>query len=251
MLVRFRKRYRQTDVLLIDDIHFLAGKERSQEEFFHTFNTLFDGRKQIVLSSDRPASEIANLEQRLVSRFEWGLTTELQPPDIETRMAILRKKAEAFHIELAQGVLDFLAQRVRTNVRRLEGALMRVASYQSLSGREISRETVEQLLRDILQEEAKKTVTIDQIQKKVAEHFDVRLADMTSKRRPASIAFPRQVAMYLARRHTKASLHEIGDAFGGRDHGTVLHACKTVSVRMKKEDQVRQSIVMLDTQLDR
>jgi chromosomal replication initiator protein len=250
-LVRFRKRYRQTDVLLIDDIHFLAGKERSQEEFFHTFNTLFDGRKQIVLSSDRPASEIANLEQRLVSRFEWGLTTELQPPDIETRMAILRKKAEAFHIALAQDVLVFLAQRVRTNVRRLEGALMRVASYQSLSDREICRETVEQLLRDILQEEAKKTVTIDQIQKKVAEHFDVRLADMTSKRRPANIAFPRQVAMYLARRHTKASLHEIGDAFGGRDHGTVLHACKTVSVRMKKEDQVRQSIVMIDTQLDR
>src|SRR6202049_4654043 len=238
-------------LLLIDDIHFLAGKERSQEEFFHTFNTLFDGRKQIVLSSDRPASEIANLEQRLVSRFEWGLTAELQPPDIETRMAILRKKAEAFHIELAQDVLDFLAQRVRSNVRRLEGALMRVAAYQSLSGREISRETVEQLLRDILREEAKKTVTIDQIQKKVAEHFDVRLADMTSKRRPANMAFPRQVAMYLARRHTKASLHEIGDAFGGRDHGTVLHACKTVSVRMKKEDQVRQSITMLDTQLDR
>jgi chromosomal replication initiator protein len=251
MLVRFRKRYRQTDVLLIDDIHFLAGKERSQEEFFHTFNTLFDGRKQIVLSSDRPASEIANLEQRLVSRFEWGLTAELQPPDIETRMAILRKKAEAFHIELAQDVLAFLAQRVRTNVRRLEGALMRVASYQSLSGREISRETVEQLLLDILQAEAKKTVTIDQIQKKVAEHFDVRLADMTSKRRPANIAFPRQVAMYLARRHTKASLHEIGETFGGRDHGTVLHACKTVSVRMKKDDQVRQAIVRLDTQLDR
>jgi chromosomal replication initiator protein len=204
-----------------------------------------------VLSSDRPASEIANLEQRLVSRFEWGLTAELQPPDIETRMAILRKKAEAFQIELAQDVLDFLAQRVRTNVRRLEGALMRVASYQSLSGREISRETVEQLLLDILQAEAKKTVTIDQIQKKVAEHFDVRLADMTSKRRSANIAFPRQVAMYLARRHTKASLHEIGDTFGGRDHGTVLHACKSVSVRMKKQDQVRQSIVMLDTQLDR
>ena len=251
MLVRFRKRYRQTDVLLIDDIHFLAGKGRSQEEFFHTFNTLFDGRKQIVLSSDRPASEIANLEQRLVSRFECGLTTELQPPDIETRMAILRKKAEAFHFELAEDILAFLAQRVRTNVRRLEGALMRVASYQSLSGREISRETVEQLLRDILREEAKKKVTIDQIQKKVAEHFDVRLADMTSKRRSANIAFPRQVAMYLARRHTKASLHEIGETFGGRDHGTVLHACKTVSVRMKKEDQVRQWIVMLDTELDR
>jgi chromosomal replication initiator protein len=250
-LVKFRKRYRQADVLLIDDIHFLAGKERSQEEFFHTFNTLFDGRKQIVLSSDRPASEIANLEQRLVSRFEWGLTAELQPPDIETRMAILKKKAQALHVHLAQDVLEFLAQRVRSNVRRLEGALMRVASFASLSGREISRETVEQLLRDILQEEAKKTITIDQIQKKVAEHFDVRLADMTSKRRPANIAFPRQVAMYLARRHTKASLNEIGDAFGGRDHGTVLHACKTVCGRMVKEDQVRQLIVMLDTQLER
>jgi chromosomal replication initiator protein len=166
MLVRFRKRYRHTDVLLIDDIQFLAGKERSQEEFFHTFNTLFDGRKQIVLSSDRPASQIANLEQRLVSRFECGLTTEMQPPDIETRMAILRKKAEEFHIELGEDVLAFLAQRVRSNVRRLEGALMRVASYLSLSGREISCETVEQLLRDILREEAKKTVTIDQIQKK-------------------------------------------------------------------------------------
>jgi chromosomal replication initiator protein len=250
-LVKFRKRYRQTDLLLIDDIHFLAGKERSQEEFFHTFNTLFDGRKQIVLSSDRPASEITNLEQRLVSRFEWGLTAELQPPDIETRMAILRKKAQILHVQLSQEILEFLAQRVRTNVRRLEGALMRVASFVSLSGREVSRETVEQLLRDILQEEAKKIVTIDQIQKKVAEHFDVRLADMTSKRRPANIAFPRQIAMYLARRHTKASLNEIGDAFGGRDHGTVLHAYKTVTERMKKEDQLRQLILMLDTQLER
>jgi chromosomal replication initiator protein len=250
-LVKFRKRYRQADLLLIDDIHFLAGKERSQEEFFHTFNTLFDGRKQIVMSSDRPASEIANLEQRLVSRFEWGLTAELQPPDIETRMAILRKKVQILHVQLSQEILEFLAQRVRTNVRRLEGALMRVASFVSLSGREISRETVEQLLRDILQEEAKKIVTIDQIQKKVAEHFDVRLADMTSKRRPANIAFPRQIAMYLARRHTKSSLNEIGDAFGGRDHGTVLHAFKAVTARMNKEDQVRQLILLLDTQLER
>src|SRR5712664_536491 len=151
MVVRFRKRYRQTDVLLIDDIHFLAGKGRSQEEFFHTFNTLFDGRKQIVLSSDRPASEISNLEHRLVSRFEWGLTAELQPPDIETRMAILRKKAQSLHVQLAPDVLEFLAQRVRTNVRRLEGALMRVASFASLSGREVSRDAVEHLLRDILQ----------------------------------------------------------------------------------------------------
>jgi chromosomal replication initiator protein len=250
-LVKFRKRYRQADVLLIDDIHFLAGKERSQEEFFHTFNTLFDGRKQIVLSSDRPASEIANLEQRLVSRFEWGLTAELQPPDIETRLAILRKKAQSLQVQLAPDVFEFLAQRVRTNVRRLEGALMRVASFASLSGREVTKEVVEQLLRDILQEEAKKTITIDQIQRKVAEHFDVRLADMTSKRRPANIAFPRQVAMYLARRHTKSSLNEIGDAFGGRDHGTVLHACKTVQDRMGREDQVRQLVFLLTSQLER
>src|ERR1700756_499352 len=251
MLVRFRKRYRQTDVLLIDDIHFLAGKERSQEEFFHTFNTLFDGRKQIVLSSDRPASEIANLEQRLVSRLECGLTTELQQPDTETRMAILRKKAEAFHIELAEDVLAFLAQRVRTNVRRLEGALMRVASYQSLHGRECSCETVEHLLLDILQAEAKKTVTIDQIQKKVAEHFDVRLADMTSKRRPANIAFPRQIAMYLARELTKNSLTELGEAFGGRDHGTVLHAHRLVKERMVKDEKTRQVVSFLDSQLSR
>src|ERR1700693_470107 len=251
MLVRFRKRYRQTDVLLIDDVHFLAGKERSQEEFFHTFNTLFDGRKQIVLSSDRPPSEIANLEQRLVSRLECGLTTELQPPHTETRLAILRKKAEEFHIELAENLLAFLAQRVRTNIRRLEGALMRAGYYQSLSGREVSREALEQLLRDILQEEAKKTVTIEQIQKKVAEHFEVRPADMTGKRRTANIVFPRQVAMYLARRHTKASLQQIGETFGRRDHGTVLHACKTVSVRMKREDLVRQTIESLDTQLSR
>jgi chromosomal replication initiator protein len=250
MLVRFRKRYRQADVLLIDDIHFLAGKERSQEEFFHTFDTLFDGRKQIVLSSDRPASEIANLEQRLVSRFECGLTTELQPPDIETRMAILRKKAEAFQVKIAEDVLTFLAQRVRNNVRRLEGALMRVASYQSLSDGEFSHETVEELLRDILREEARKVLTIGQIQEKVAEHFNIRLADMTGKRRTANITFPRQVAMYLARSLTKASLHQIGDTFGGRNHGTVLHACKAVSARMKKEDQVRQAIVRLDTLLN-
>src|SRR5205807_8739453 len=223
-LVKFRKRYRQVDLLLIDDIQFLGGKERSQEEFFHTFNTLFDGHKQIVLSSDRPASEIANLEHRLVSRFEWGLTAELQPPDIETRLAILRKKARALQINLHDDVYQFLAVRIRSNVRRLEGALMRVASFASLSGKELTQETIEHLLKDILMEERRQMVTIEQIQRKVAEHFDVRLADMTSKRRPASIAFPRQVAMYLARELTKASLNEIGDAFGGRDHGTVLHA---------------------------
>src|SRR5213078_3339325 len=250
-LVKFRKRYRQVDLLLIDDIQFLGGKERSQEEFFHTINTLFDGHKQIVHSSDRPASEIANLEHRLVSRFEWGLTAELQPPDIETRLAILRKKARALEIKLHDDVYQFLATRIRTNVRRLEGALMRVASFASLSGKELTQETIEHLLKDILLEERRQTVTIEQIQRKVAEHFDVRLADMTSKRRPASIAFPRQVAMYLARELTKASLNEIGDAFGGRDHGTVLHACKLVKKRMAEQDNIRQTISYIDSSLQR
>ena len=250
-LVKFRKRYRQADLLLIDDIQFLGGKERSQEEFFHTFNTLFDGHKQIVLSSDRPASEIANLEHRLVSRFEWGLTAELQPPDIETRLAILRKKACTLQINLHDDVYQFLAVRIRSNVRRLEGALMRVASFASLSGKELTQETIEHLLKDILLEEWRQTVTIEQIQRKVAEHFDVRLADMTSKRRPASIAFPRQVAMYLARELTKASLNEIGDAFGGRDHGTVLHACKLVKKRMIEQDNIRQTISFIDSALQR
>ncbi|MDQ2867448.1 MAG: chromosomal replication initiator protein DnaA [Verrucomicrobiota bacterium] len=250
-LVKFRKRYRQADLLLIDDIQFLGGKERSQEEFFHTFNTLFDGHKQIVLSSDRPASEIANLEHRLVSRFEWGLTAELQPPDIETRMAILLKKAHALQIKLDDSVFQFLAKRIRTNVRRLEGALMRVASFASLSGKELTQETIEQLLKDILIEERKQTISIEQIQRKVAEYYDVRLADMTSKRRPASIAFPRQVAMYLARELTKSSLAEIGEAFGGRDHGTVLHACKLVKRKMKDEDNVRQTVSFIDSALQR
>jgi len=251
-LVKFRKRYRQADLLLIDDIQFLGGKERSQEEFFHTFNTLFDGHKQIVLSSDRPPSEIANLEHRLVSRFEWGLTAELQPPDVETRMAILRKKAHTLQIKLRDEIFDFLANRIRTNVRRLEGALMRVASFASLSaGKELTNEVVEHLLKDILQEEARHSVTIEQIQRRVAEHYDVRLADMTSKRRPANIAFPRQIAMYLARELTKASLNEIGDAFGGRDHGTVLHACKLVKRRMQEQDNIRQTISFIDSALQR
>lgn len=250
-LVKFRKRYRQAELLLIDDIQFLGGKERSQEEFFHTFNTLFDGHKQIVLSSDRPASEIANLEQRLVSRFEWGLTAELQPPAIETRLAILRKKARILQIHLSDAIFEFLASRIKSNVRRLEGALMRVASFASLSGKELNQEVVERLLKDILQEEARNLITIEQIQRRVAEHFDVRLADMTSKRRPANIAFPRQVAMYLARELTKASLNEIGDAFGGRDHGTVLHACKLVKRRMTEQDSVRQTISFIDSSLQR
>lgn len=250
-LTKFRKRYRQTDVLLIDDIQFLAGKERSQEEFFHTFNTLFDGHKQIVLSSDRPPTELATLEQRLVSRFDWGLTAELQPPDIETRVAILRKKAATLEIQLNSGILEYLAERVRTNVRRLEGALTRVASYASLSGQQPSTEKIEHLLKDILQEEARRSVTIEQIQRRVAEHYDVRIADMTSKRRPANIAFPRQVAMFLSRELTNASLSEIGDAFGGRDHGTVLHAHRLVKERMRTQEKTRQTVSFLEGQLHR
>lgn len=250
-LVKFRKRYRQADILLIDDIQFLAGKERSQEEFFHTFNSLFEGRKQIVLSSDQPPSEISQLEQRLVSRFEWGLTAELQPPDMETRLAILRKKAGGLDVVLPPHVLEYLAHRIKSNVRRLEGALLRVASFSSLSGRPLTDEAIEHVLRDILQEEARRAVTIDQVQRKVAEHYDVRLADMTGKRRTAHIAFARQVAMFLSRRLTKNSLQDIGEAFGGKDHGTVIHACKTVQGRLDREESLRQVVGFLESSLQR
>lgn len=250
-LVAFRKRYRQADILMIDDIQFFAGKERSQEEFFHTFGALHDGHKQIILSSDRPASEIANLEQRLVSRFEWGMTAEIQPPDMETRIAILQGKASRMHIEIEQWVLEFLADKIRSDIRRLEGALMRVAAYKSLSGQSLTGDALEHLLRDVLQEQARKAVTIDQIQKKVAEHFDIRLADMTSKKRTASIAYPRQVAMYLSREMTPSTLVEIGDAFGGKDHGTVIHACKLVKQRMEEDPKTRHLVRLLDQQLQR
>jgi len=250
-LVRFRKRYRQTDVLLIDDIQFLAGKERIQEEFFHTFNTLHESHKQIVLTCDRPASEIQNLEHRLVSRFEWGLVTDLQPPDVEMRLAILNKKAQSMGITLPEDVMNFLANRIRTNIRRLEGALIRATSYESLTGRKLNVEMVEGLLREILHEEGRITVNVEVIQKKVAEHFDIRLADMTSKRRPENIAFPRQIAMFLTRQMTPSSLAAIGEAFGGRDHGTVLHACRLVKDRMEVDAEVRQVVQGLEKQLVR
>jgi chromosomal replication initiator protein len=250
-LARFRKKYRQTDVLLIDDIQFLAGKERIQEEFFHTFNALHESHKQIVLTCDRPASEIQNLEHRLVSRFEWGLVTDLQPPDIEMRLAILQKKAQIMGVTLPEDVMNFLANRIRTNVRRLEGALIRVASYASLTGKKLTIEVVEGLLREILHEEGRLTVSIEVIQKKIAEHFDIRLADMTSKRRPENIAFPRQIAMYLSRQMTESSLSVIGEAFGGRDHGTVLHACRLVKDRMEVDSNIRQVVHYLEKQLMR
>ena len=250
-LVRFRRKYRQTDVLLLDDVQFLSGKERIQEEFFHTFNALHEAHKQIVITCDRPACEIGGLEQRLVSRFEWGLSTDLQPPDVETRLAILRKKAKSLGAELPKEVLEFLANRIRANIRRLEGALIRVASYSSLTGRELTVDVVENLLRDILQEEGKSTVTISSIQKRVAGHFDIRLADMSSRRRPENIAFPRQIAMFLSRQLTGSSLNTIGEAFGGRDHGTVLHACRLVKDRMDTDQTIRQVVSYLQKQLQR
>jgi chromosomal replication initiator protein len=250
-LARFRKKYRQTEVLLIDDIQFLAGKERIQEEFFHTFNALHESHKQIVLTCDRPASEIQNLEQRLVSRFEWGLVTDLQPPDVEMRLAILKKKAQIMGVELPEEIMNFLANRIRNNIRRLEGALIRVASYAALTGKKLGLEMVEGLLREILNEEGRYAVNIEVIQRKVAEHFDIRLADMTSKRRPENIAFPRQIAMFLARQMTDTSLSAIGEAFGGRDHGTVLHACRLVKDRMEVDANVRQVVSYLEKQLMR
>ncbi len=248
-LVRFRKKYRQTDVLLMDDIQFLAGKERIQEEFFHTFNALHEGHKQIVLTCDRPASEIQNLEHRMVSRFEWGLVTDMQPPDVETRLAILKKKANSMNTTVPDDLLEFLANRIRTNIRRLEGALIRVISYSSLTGKKLSLDMVENLLREVLQEEGRTIVSIDLIQKRVADHFDIRMADMTSKRRPENIAFPRQIAMFLSRQLTESSLNTIGEAFGGRDHGTVLHACRLVKDRMEVDSNVRQVVSYLEKQL--
>src|SRR5271155_3714624 len=245
-LVKFRKKYRQTDVLLIDDIQFLAGKERIQEEFFHTFNALHEAHKQIVLTCDRPASEIQNLEHRRRSRVLMGLVTDLQPPDIEMRLAILNKKAQLMSVVLPEEVINFLASRIRTNIRRLEGALIRTASYATLTGKKLSIEVVEGLLREILHEEGRQTISIEVIQKKVAEHFDIRLADMTSKRRPENIAFPRQIAMYLSRQMTESSLNTIGEAYGGRDHGTVLHACRLVKDRMEVDANVRQVVNYLE-----
>ena len=248
---KFRRRYRSSDVLLIDDVQFLAGKERSQEEFFHTFNTLLDGRNQVVLTSDRPACEIKSIEPRLISRFECGLAVELQPPQIETRIAILRKKTAEWKVSVEESVLLFLAEKIRSNVRRLEGALVRVATFASLAGESVSVQKVEHLLRDFIQEEASRQVTIDGIQRAVAETFDLRLADMISRRRPASIAFPRQIAMYLSRSLTHNSLVEIGENFGGRDHGTVIHACKKVAAELEMQPGLRERIERIEQQLRR
>ena len=247
-LVQCRRKYRGMDTLLIDYIHFLAGKERMQEEFFHTFNTLFDNHKQIVMTCDRPASEIPGLEQRLVSRFEWGLVTELETPDVETRIAILRKKQAQLSLTLPDSVLTYMAEHIRSNIRRLEGALIRVASYASLTGKAVAQETLEYLLRDTLDQEQQEAVTVEAVQRAVAEYYDIRLGDMTSKQRPQSIAFPRQVAMYLCRTLTQQSLPSIGNSFG-RNHATVLHAYRLVSERLKNDPSFRQQVTTIKQRL--
>lgn len=251
-LVQFRRRYRSVDVLLLDDVQFLGGKEGIQEEFFHTFNELHSAGKQIVLTSDRRASEIKALEARLVSRFDWGLPTDIQAPNYETRLAILRSKAAAFGHKLPDDVLDFIAKNVAKNVRALEGALLKVSSAAFLlSTGPVDVALAEQLLQPILIEQAQNQLTIDAIQKRVSDHYELRPGDMTSKRRPANIAFPRQIAMYLCRLLTKHSLQEIGASFGGRDHGTVIHAIKTVENMMEQDPSVTRSVEFLKAQLAR
>lgn len=239
---KFREKYRNVDVLLVDDIHFIAGKESTQEEFFHTFNCLHDAFKQIVISSDRPPKEIPTLEERLVSRFEWGLITDIQPPDLETRIAILRKKAEREVVVVPDEVTFFIAEKIKSNIRELEGALIRVVAYALLIGREVSLDLAREVLKDALLAEQGRRITIDLIQKKVAEHFDIRISDMKIKKRTRAIAFPRQIAMYLAREMTDNSLPGIGEAFGGKDHTTVLYAHDKIS-RATKEDPDKKSLV--------
>lgn len=223
----FRQRYRNVDVLVIDDIHFIAGKESTQEEFFHTFNTLYDAHKQIIISSDRPPKEIANLQDRLVSRFNWGLTTDIQPPDLETRVAILKKKIEREKVEVPDDVVFFIAQLIKTNIRELEGALVRTIAYSLLEEKLISLDLTKEVLKDLLKE-PKKLVTVDFIQRCVAEEFGTTLLDLKTKRRNKNIVLPRQVAMYLSRELTDLSFPEIGEFFGGKDHTTVLHSCNKI-----------------------
>jgi chromosomal replication initiator protein len=239
--MKFREKYRNVDILLIDDIHFIAGKESTQEEFFHTFNTLYDAHKQIVVSSDRPPKEIQSLEERLVSRFEWGLVTDIQPPDFETRMAILKKKSERETITLPDDVYYFLAENIKSNIRELEGALIRIVAYAKLIGKEISVDMVKDVLKDMIKE-GKKKITIDLIQKKVCEYFDIKLSDMKVKKRSRGIAYPRQIAMYLARMLTDYSLPEIGEYFGGRDHTTVMHAFDKIKNDLKAKKGLSELI---------
>jgi chromosomal replication initiator protein len=226
-ILEFRDRHRSYDVLLVDDIQFIAGKERTQEEFFHTFNALYDSQKQIVLSSDALPREIPTLEERLRSRFEWGLTADIQPPDLETKIAILRKKADAEAVALPDNVAIFIASRIKSNIRELEGSLIRLIAYGSLTGRSIDLPLAQEVLRDLLLTEDR-VVNVDAIQKFVADHYRLRVADLKARNNAKSVALPRQVAMYLAKSLTRASLPDIGKAFGGKHHSTVIHSVRKI-----------------------
>lgn len=248
-LPSFRNHFRNIDVLLIDDIHFLGGKEGIQEEFFHTFNALYNGHKQIVVASDRPPHEIGGLEKRLVSRFEWGLTTDIQVPNLETRIAILHKKQSEHAFKIPEEVLRYIAVRLKSSIRRLEGALIQLVSYSSLSGGvPITIATAEQLLCNLFNEEASAQITVEQIQRAVADYYDIRIADMTSKRRPANIAFPRQVAMYLSRKLTDLSLTTIAEHFN-RNHATVIHAIDAINERQTNNQDFQREIALIERKL--
>lgn len=244
----FRFRYRQVDMLVIDDIHFLAGRDRTQEEFFHTFNTLYQGQKQIILSADCPPSEIPELEERLVSRFNWGLVARIEKPCYETRMAILQKKAKLRGLTLPEDVVCYVAAKVENNTRELEGAITKLQGMSMLQGGTIDIELAKVALGDGKNPEQKR-ITIQQIMEVVTKYYNVRLSDLQSKKRHKSIAFPRQVCMFLARRHTRYSLEEIGGHFGGRDHTTVLHAVRTVDHDTKDSREIANQITHLETQL--
>lgn len=244
----FRKKYREIDVLLIDDIQFIAGKESTQEEFFHTFNALHDNRKQIILTSDRPPQEISNLEERLRSRFAWGLITDIQPPDFETRVAILKKKIEHEPVKVPDDVIYFIAEQIKTNIRELEGALIRVAAYSLLEEKPLSLEMARLVLRDMVKETST-TITVDMVQRAVCEHFHIPLSELRAKKRNKNIVLPRQVAMYLSRTLTNMSLPEIGNAFGGKDHTTVLHSCKKIEIEITRDEKLKSSVFRLSTGL--
>jgi len=235
-ILDFRERYRSVDILLVDDIQFVSGKEGTQTEFFHTFNALYDAQKQIVLSSDHPPHEIPNLEERLRSRFEWGLIADIQSPDVETKVAILKRKAEAEAVPLPDNVAMYMAGRVKSNIRELEGSLIRLIAYASLTGREISMDLAQDVLRNVIDQEDK-AVTIETIQKFVADYYQLKVADLKSRNNSKSIAMPRQISMYLCKQLTHASLPEIGRSFGGKHHSTVIHSIKKVEdMRQKGPD---------------
>jgi chromosomal replication initiator protein len=236
--VEFRNKYRTIDVLLIDDIQFIAGKERTQEEFFHTFNALHEANKQLVISSDRPPKEIPTLEERLRSRFEWGLITDIQPPDFETRIAILRKKAMVENLTVPNDVINFIATKIETNIRELEGALIRIVAYSSLTNSPIDLSLAEQVLKDILPDQKPKKVTVAQILEIVGNHFSLKVEDFKSKKRTKDLAFSRQIAMYLCSELTDLSLPKIGEEFGGRDHTTVIHARDKIAQDMATDPQL-------------